>query len=391
MAYEWENSTLEQKKAKLEELKAKLAQAKMDSEYRQQRGGLTRAAEAMMQYDPMGAFNLLDKREALDVKRQQVAASTSGKKVLLDEIKAMNWSVQNATNPSVKQQLSDNLEELNKQYLAKYGVTPEQDMEKDPVSWLSDYWDKIAIPSYGVNEDGTIKNSSKLKDDIKRKARAEGFSVLDKDIDAKIDGHNADAQRAYGAKTGKQAFELSQAKSGEEFSQTKYENWLKNTIPGIDKASNELSTLSQGFASAKAQGERSPIGGAYIAMKKSLGDALSNADFSGIAGFGVGQGLISKFKSALGASAMTEAQAKDILTTAIQGYNDMVDLYNRSLDEKTRGEPSNYVSKAKKAYGVQKLTLPTFSKNKDESAGKGLLRGGKKSGSASDLDKELGL
>lgn len=71
MAYGWENSTLEQKKAKLEELKAKLAQAKMDSEFKQQRGGLTRAAEAMMPYDPTGAFNLLDKREALDVKRLQ--------------------------------------------------------------------------------------------------------------------------------------------------------------------------------------------------------------------------------------------------------------------------------------------------------------------------------
>ena len=71
MAYEWENSTLEQKKAKLAELQAKLAQAKMDSEFKQQRGGLTRAAEAMMPYDPTGAFNLLDKREALDVKRLQ--------------------------------------------------------------------------------------------------------------------------------------------------------------------------------------------------------------------------------------------------------------------------------------------------------------------------------
>lgn len=391
MAYEWENSTLEQKKAKLQELQAKLAQAKMDSEYKQQRGGLTRAAEAMMPYDPTGAFNLLDKREALDVKRQQLAASTSGKKVLLDEIKAMNWSVQNATNPSVKQQLSDNLEQLNKQYLSRYGVTPEQDMEKDPTSWLSDYWSKIAIPSYGVNENGTIKNSSKLKGDIKQAAKVAGFSVLDKDIDAKIDGYNTDAKNSYSARTEKQQFELSQAKSGEEFNQAKYENWLKNTLPSLEKAANELSTLSQGFALAKAQGERSPIGGAYIAMKKSLGDALSNSDFSGIAGFGIGQGLISKFKSALGAAAMTEEQAKDILTTAIQGYNDMVDLYNSNLASRTKGEPSEYVNKARKAYGVQKLSLPSFSKNKDEAAGKGLIRGGKKSGSASDLDKELGL
>lgn len=76
MAYGWENSTLEQKKAKLSELQAKLAQAKMDSEYRQQRGGLTRAAEAMMPYDPTGAFNLLDKREELDVKRLQAEKQT---------------------------------------------------------------------------------------------------------------------------------------------------------------------------------------------------------------------------------------------------------------------------------------------------------------------------
>lgn len=90
MAYEWENSTLEQKKAKLQELQAKLSQAKMDSEYKQQRGGLTRAAEAMMPYDPTGAFNLLDKREALDVKRLQAEGKQSSDDVRIKLVSAWN-------------------------------------------------------------------------------------------------------------------------------------------------------------------------------------------------------------------------------------------------------------------------------------------------------------
>lgn len=65
--------TLEEKKTRLAELKAKLAQMKESATIDAERGGLQAAAERMMIEDPTGAFNLLDKSRALDIREQQLA------------------------------------------------------------------------------------------------------------------------------------------------------------------------------------------------------------------------------------------------------------------------------------------------------------------------------
>ena len=65
--------TLEEKKARLVELKMKLEQMKQTASVDAERGGLQAAAERMMIEDPTGAFDLLDKSRALDIKEQQAA------------------------------------------------------------------------------------------------------------------------------------------------------------------------------------------------------------------------------------------------------------------------------------------------------------------------------
>lgn len=135
--------------------------------------------------------------------------------------------------------------------------------------------------------------------------------------------------------------------------QEQYENWLKNTLPSVDKAYNGLLETRNGIASALEQANRSAAGGAYIAMKKVLGDALSNADFAGIAGFGVDAGLIGLLKAKLGATAMNDADAKAILEEAVSGFNTMLKDYEGRFSDSSNPE---YVSKAKKAYGLKPLS-----------------------------------
>lgn len=68
---DYTNMTLEEKKQKLAELKSKLAQLKSTKELTAQTKGFDSAIDAMMPYDPNQAFNLMDRREATELKRLQ--------------------------------------------------------------------------------------------------------------------------------------------------------------------------------------------------------------------------------------------------------------------------------------------------------------------------------
>ena len=135
--------------------------------------------------------------------------------------------------------------------------------------------------------------------------------------------------------------------------QEQYENWLRNSLPSVDKAYNGLLETRNGIASALEQANRSAAGGAYIAMKKVLGDALSNSDFAGIAGFGVDAGVIGMLKAKLGATAMNDADAKAILEQAVSGFNTMLKDYESRFNDSAN---PGYVAKAKKAYGLKPLS-----------------------------------
>lgn len=169
-----------------------------------------------------------------------------------------------------------------------------------------------------------------------------GASQIKEELQAKV-------QNAYSDKETNQKL----ADAGRRAGQERYDNWLKNTLPSVDKAYNGLLETRNGIASALEQANRSPAGGAYIAMKKVLGDALSNADFAGIAGFGVDAGLIGLLKGKLGATSMNDADAKAILEEAVNGFNTMLKSYEDRFNDPSNPE---YVSKAKKAYGLKGLS-----------------------------------
>ena len=107
------------------------------------------------------------------------------------------------------------------------------------------------------------------------------------------------------------------------------------------------------FVSALEQAKRAPAGGAYIAMKGMLGDAISGPDYAGITGFGIDTGIISKIKESLGAAGMTDADANAILQQAVSGFNAMLNSYNSRFNDDRNPE---FVNKAKKAFAIQPLS-----------------------------------
>ena len=129
-----------------------------------------------------------------------------------------------------------------------------------------------------------------------------------------------------------------------------YKYYVETNLPNIASARSNLEKVRSGLQSALSQAKRAPAGGAYIAMKKTLGDALSGADFAGVAGFDLQQGMVGKIKELFNASQMTDEQAMEIVEASINSFNNSLSDYNDRFDTST-----GYGKKAKKAYNVKPL------------------------------------
>ena len=180
-------------------------------------------------------------------------------------------------------------------------------------------------------------------------AKAAGYSLsgtgaadIRKELESVVGGRRSDADYSRTVST-----------QNREENQRKYDDWLKTSLPGIEKAYIALNEARNGLESALSQASRSPAGGAYIAMKKVLGDALSNSDFAGIAGFGIDTGILGKIKASLGATSMNDSDANAILQQAVSGFNAMLNSYNSRFNDDRNPE---FVNKAKKAFAIQPLS-----------------------------------
>lgn len=140
----------------------------------------------------------------------------------------------------------------------------------------------------------------------------------------------------------------------ESLSNEKYKNWLEQTLPGVAGAFADLRKMREGFVYALTQAKRNPKGGAYIAMKKSLGDALSGADFAGIAGFNVAKGLVGALKEKLGATPLDEKDAKSIIRESVNGFNSILADYDKRFAD---SKNPNNVKKAEKAFRINPLSF----------------------------------
>lgn len=301
------------------------------------------------------------KQQTADISRQKaendqaarlLKLQNGGKDDYLNEIKTLTYAINTTSDLNQKQMLTNQKTAIEKLYLDKFGASGAQPVAttEGADAWLSKYLGDIALDSYGVNADGTIKNESALIADIQTAAKKSGFTVLDAKIKEMVQGKNADLKRAYEATSGKKREELNLASESESLRAKRYENWLKENLPGAETAYNKLKDVRDKFSQALSQASRSNAGGAYIAMKGVLGDAISGSDFAGIAGFGIGSGIFAKLKERLGATQMSDSEAQAILREAVNGFNDMKAQY----DSRFVGEDEN-MKKARKAYGVNPL------------------------------------
>ena len=145
-----------------------------------------------------------------------------------------------------------------------------------------------------------------------------------------INDHNAQVDQN---KT--QALDL--AKGYEGLGADKFNNEVNQTLgASVEAAQKELEALKRGALSVQsAVKNNNTKGAAYMSMKKALGDALSGSDFSGMAGFGVSEGILGKIKEQLGAGQISEEKAKTLVKSFVDGLNDAITEYNSNVVEKT--------------------------------------------------------
>lgn len=95
--------SLEEKKAYLQELIAERDRIASGEILRKQSGGLEAAAEALMPYDPMSAFNIMDKKTKTDIDRQEMLMKANKAQYDPDQIRFKLSSRLNAISAQMSQ------------------------------------------------------------------------------------------------------------------------------------------------------------------------------------------------------------------------------------------------------------------------------------------------
>ena len=300
--------SLEEKKMYLEELKAERQRIVSGEQLRKQSGGFQAAAEAMMPYDPTGAFNLMDKRAKTDIDRQEMMMKGVGdsKTKLLNEMKALTYAISTTTDPAQKELLNAQLTAINAEYLDKFGAgkstTPPDD---GPDAWLNEYIKNIALDSYGKNANGTIKNKTQLISDIKTAAKAKGFTVLanSKTIDDRVNAIDNDLENAYKAKTDVESDTLEKQSKVMQLSQSQIDNAYKNLddkYPNLREKGIDLVNSAITFVAAGDQGDISARNNLVKKISRMGSDeALSETDFGRALGLSLGANFLNRISNAL--------------------------------------------------------------------------------------------
>lgn len=236
-------------------------------------------------------------------------------------------------------------------------------------------WGDVKIPGPGPKKEQTeqtkqsdAKPYSEMESEVKNKAvDADGVPGLDNISDLKklVD----DWRRESGIPTNdprvkgllsyienKDAEFKSQAQEKREvtrFSAEQYNTYVEQSLPGVKEQASKLRDSRVKMVNAIEQYKRAPAGGAYVAMKNVLGDALSAADQAGVAGSTYDEGIFGKIMAKLGAASLTDGQAEGILAQSVEAYNATISDFESRFDTN-----SAFGRKAKQAFSIKKLSMP---------------------------------
>jgi hypothetical protein len=222
--------------------------------------------------------------------------------------------------------------------------------------------------SKSVGKELVVGGKGALLTKVNNIATLHGINRADakwKDVISKIENLSTDLKTAFDAEQEEVTRDLIVATKAEELAQMKYQNWLDDTLPGHINAVTKLRAVRDGLVSAMSQAKAAKTGGAYIAMKQVLGDALSNADFTGVAGFNISEGLLGMLRSLTGASPLTDDKAVTILRQAVEAFNTSLTTIAQTIDDSS-GLPE-YKKMAKGA-----LVLPRLEFDLTTNTGEGM-------------------
>lgn len=387
--------TLEEKKARLVELKAKLAQMKESASIDAERGGLQAAAERLMVDDPIAAFGLLDKSRALDIKEQQAGRAASPDAARQQLRISRDIAFQTANNQTLGQTERDMASAEARVYIEEMSKpNPSTQAAAERVSAL---YGNALTPTPTPTGDPKTDMEAKVKEELakiqyKGKALDEKVAALNLAID------NAGLESGQKTSLKKYVSDLAAAKTAPPPAKKTDEEYIGKVWSDMDAATQKtfrdpaslyvagVSNYKQGTYGTAIQNFIKTANPGEAVMADDVNMANKGRVSSGMSAilkrFGIdpSNDNVQDIARRLGITA----------TQAIQNRLDALDTYTL-----TPAQKALFVKRYMSNVSPIKLSM-----NKNENNGDALIKtpisttrgsGTMKAGTASDLDKELGL
>lgn len=144
---------------------------------------------------------------------------------------------------------------------------------------------------------------------------------------------------------------------------------LKKAGPTIVTAGPVLNALASDYRGILANYNTNANQSYYIALKKTLGDAIGSQDFSGLAGFQDAEGLKAKLKGFLNNAEVSPEKARQEIKGFVDTFNASVKAFNDKMNQIIK--TSNITNKGgieqfKNNYSVSPVVIPSSSSSTTE-------------------------
>ena len=320
--------SLADKKSYLIELEGQLNLLESGETLRKQSGGFQAAAEAMMPYDPTGAFNLMNKKAQTDIDRQRVMQQGQNKSrvIQLEQL----WK--DATR-SLRQARIDRDQPSIAKYEAQIASLETQLSSLSPDTWGESAPKEVVVNG---NVDKAISEGKDLiesaKDVKPRDGVIDDYAKIELNIKELVKKYNisdSDMQEVYGylkSKADQIEKEYNSAKDTDREAYERNKATLDNKIQGWRPDVTAWKDIKRKAQSAITNYKNQNWGASQtITMKGLLGDALSEQERSVMAGKGYGESIFGGLWSKLTDSAtpVTKEQAEKVVKAFVDYVNEL--------------------------------------------------------------------
>lgn len=322
--------TLDEKKAYLAELIAERDRIASGEQLRKQSGGLQAAAEALMPYDPMSAFDLMDTKANTDIKRDKLLSDGTNKSQLTrleqlwkDNTRALLEARKTGQDRTIIKQYEDNiarlelqLKDLSPETWGDIVATPTDSERQTRVDNAIAEGKQIVNASPDKNNDGVIDDEASRRATIK--ALKDKYNISDDDIKPVLDFYEGKISELAKVKTAKTDADQLAYDRNKDRNDAKIQGWKSDVTAWKEIRRKAISAISN-FKNHNFGASQT------ITMKALLGDALSEQERSVMASKGYGSSIFGGLWSKLTNSAtpVTEADAEKVIKGLIDYVNSL--------------------------------------------------------------------